>query len=326
MVTPSAGIGQPECRGPLSIGVIHAECATTRLPLRVRGCARWPPGSSVVSLGPKDLLLSSGTIGNPLPAELVRAAQAGGYAGIVLWPGAYLAQEEVVSNLASMRSRIEDAGLVLQDLDAVIVWAGPDDPGAPYYEEAEEQKVYAMADALGARGVNAMLNSLPGLSEDEAIEAFAGICDRAAEHGLAVHLEFSRSRTPCDIKSALRVVEAAGRPNGGLMIDAWHVHWGPGAFEDLRGVDAKRVTGVQLCDAPAAEPKDYGHATRHHRLLPGEGVARIGDLLEILEGIGSQAPLCIEAFHTERVGQIGAVEYAREMADAARAFTSDPRA
>ena len=275
-----------------------------------------------MTLGPKDLLLSSGTIGNPSVEELVRAAQAGGYAGIVLWPGAYLARDEVASDLASLRSRIEDAGLVLQDLDAVVVWAGPDDPGAPYYEEAEEHKTYAMADALGARGVNSMINSLPDLPEDAAIEAFAGICDRAAEHGLAVHLEFSRSRTPCDIESAIRVVEGADRPNGGLMVDAWHVHWGPGAFEDLRRVDPGRVTGVQLCDAPADEPGDYGRATRHHRLLPGEGVAGIGQLLQILEGIGSQAPLCIEAFHTERVGQIGAVEYAREMADAARRLLS----
>lgn len=275
-----------------------------------------------MSLGPMDLLLSSGTLNNPPPDELVRAAVAGGYAGLVLWPGAYLAREEVASDLTSLRRRIEDAGLVLHDLDAVIVWAGPGDPGPPYYEEAEEHRTYAMADALGAYGVNAMLHSRDVLSEDAAAEAFAGICDRAAEHGLAVHLEFSRARTPADIKSALRVVEAAGRSNGGLMVDAWHVHWGPGEFADLRSVPGELVTGVQLSDAPAVEPAEYGNATRHHRLLPGAGVTELAEMLGALDAIGCQAPRCVEAFHTERVEQIGPVEYAREMADAARRLTT----
>ena len=271
-----------------------------------------------MSLGPKDLLLSSGTLNNPAPAELIRAALAGGYAGLVLWPGAYLAREEIASDLASLRRRIEDAGLVVHDLDAVIAWAGPNDPGPPYYEEAEEHKTYAMADALGARSVNAMLLSRDPLSEDAASEAFAGVCDRAAEHGLAVHLEFSRARTPADIASAARVVEAAGRSNGGLMVDAWHVHWGPGEFADLRNVPGELVTGVQLSDVPALEPPDYGHATRHHRLLPGAGVAQLDEMLGALDAIGCQAPRCIEAFHSARVEQFGPVEYAFEMADAAR--------
>ena len=111
-----------------------------------------------MSLGPNDLLLSSGTLNNPPPAELVRAALAGGYAGVVLWPGAYLAREEIASDLAPLRRRIEDAGLVLHDLDAVIVWAGPDDPGPPYYEEAEEQLEIVIKDTLYESRPRAFVN------------------------------------------------------------------------------------------------------------------------------------------------------------------------
>ena len=42
------------------------------------------------------------------------------------------------------------------------------------------------------------------------------------------------------------------------------------------------------------------------------------EMLGALDAIGCQAPRCIEAFHTERVEQIGAVAYACEMADATR--------
>ena len=269
-------------------------------------------------LSPGDLVLSSGAVGNPPVAELVEAAQAGDYRGLALWPGAYLSRYGAAADLAEMRSRFEDAGLVLHDLDAVIVWAGPDDPGPPYFEEAVEREVYRMADALGARGVNVLLQSRDRLSDAAAAEAFAGVCDRAAEHGLAAHLEFSRARTPSDIPGAARVVEQTGRPNAGLMVDAWHVHWGTSDFADLRELPGACVTGVQLCDAPPEEPADFALATRHQRLLPGAGVAELGEFVDALEAIGCRAPFYLEVFDTERVARIGAVAFAREMADAAR--------
>lgn len=270
-------------------------------------------------LGPEDLVLSSGVIGNPAAPELVRAAQAGGYRGLALWPGAYRD-----ANWNEMRSRFDDAGLVVQDLDAIVVWAGPDDPGGPYYEEAIEHEVYAMADVLRPRGVNVLLHGSGDLSEQLAAEAFAGVCDRAAEHDLIAHLEFSRTRTPADIPSAARVVEFAGRSNGGLMVDAWHVHWGASSFDALRGVPGERVTGVQLCDAPETEPAEFGWATRHARKLPGTGSAELHVMLEALRSIGCRAPICIEAFDTARVEEIGAVAFAHEMSDATRRLFSQP--
>ena len=273
-------------------------------------------------LGPNDLVLSSGAIDNPDVAELVRAARAGDYAGIALWPGAYLARASSASALGEMRARFDDAGLVVHDLDAAVVWAGPDDPGAPYYEEAPEREVYRMADALGAHGVNVLLHSGPNLDLECAAEAFAALCDRAAQHGLRAHLEFSRSRVPANLPSAARVVELTERANAGLMIDTWHVHWGDRGFGDLISVPGERVSGVQLSDAPAEEPQDFARATRHQRLLPGSGVVPLEEFLALLRTIDSRAPLCIEAFDTQRVARIGPVAYAREMADAARALLS----
>jgi len=200
----------------------------------------------------------------------------------------------------------------------MVVWAGPDDPGAPYYEEALESEVFEMAEALQVDGINLLLHSAPGSGMEVATEAFAAACDRAAALGVRVHLEFGRTRVPGNIPEAARVVEDAGRPNGGLMIDAWHVHWGSGSFEDLGAVAGSRITGVQLCDAPPVEPEDYGWATRHQRVAPGRGAADLALLLRKLRAIGSRAPLCLEVFDTPRVGRIGPVAWAKEMADCAR--------
>ena len=273
-------------------------------------------------MGPSDLLLSSGAIENPAAEVLVEAAVQGGYAGIALWPGDYHPRYRPGSDLQELRKRCEGEGIAIHDLDAMVLWAGAGDPGGPYYEEAPEDEVYEMAEVLGVDGINMLLHADPLPSLEAATEAFATACDRAAEHGLKLHLEFGRTRVPGHIPDAARVVEDAGRPNGGLMIDAWHVHWGRGSYEDLLSVPGSRITGVQLCDAPPREPEDYGWATRHQRVAPGRGAADLAGLLRNLRRIGAHAPLCLEVFDSPRVEQIGPVAWAIEMADCARTLLS----
>src|SRR5207302_213589 len=76
--------------------------------------------------------------------------------------------------------------------------------------------------ALGARSMNAVDVFGGDWDVDDAAEAFAGLCDRAGEHGLVVHLEFLPWSKIPDVGSAWEVVRLAGRSNGGIAIDAWH--------------------------------------------------------------------------------------------------------
>ena len=122
-----------------------------------------------------------------------------------------------------------------------------------------------------ARSLNAVDVFGGPWSLDDAATAFAGLCDRAADHGLLVHLEFLPwSRIP-DLATAWQVVRAADRPNGGLMLDAWHYFRSGPDGELLRSVPGASILGVQLCDAPATPEADPLHATLHERLLPGDG-------------------------------------------------------
>jgi 4-hydroxyphenylpyruvate dioxygenase len=104
------------------------------------------------------------------------------------------------------------------------------------------------------------------------------------------------------------------------MIDAWHVHWGSGSYADLAALPGARITGVQLCDAPAKEPENYGYATRHQRVAPGRGAADLPLLLTMLRDIGSAAPICLEVFDTPEVERIGPVAWACEMANTTRSL------
>src|SRR5579884_3034835 len=183
-------------------------------------------------LGPGDLVFTSSTLGNPPFPVLTEAVSAAGGAGLSVWPaadfGAALAAGHSVSELRAM---LDSAGLVVNDVDALVAWTGPGDPGPPYFEEPDRQVLFEAADALGVRLLNVLLVGPRDASLDDVAATFAGICDEAAEHGLGATVEFTlRTQVP-DLTTAARLVELAGRPNGAILLDSWHFHYGPSTLD-----------------------------------------------------------------------------------------------
>lgn len=156
--------------------------------------------------------------------------------------------------------------------------------------------LFDVAEAVGARSLNAVDVFGGPWSLDEAVVAFAGLCDRAVEHGLLVHLEFLPwSRFP-DLATAWEVVREADRPNGGIMLDAWHYFRSNPDGALLRSIPGASILGIQLCDAPAAPEPEPLHATLHERLLPGDGELALRTLLADLRATGTTAPIGVEVF------------------------------
>ncbi len=261
-----------------------------------------------MTLGPDDLVLSSGSLDNPAPEVLVEAAIEGGFAGLTLWPGAYPPDPAI-------GERIRDAGLAVVDMDAVVAWVGPDDPGGPYFEEAPRPAVFEAAVALGATGVNSLLVGSAPATTEQVIEVMADLADEGAEVGVNVFMEFSRQRPTPDPRSAYEVVAATGKANCGLTVDFWHVHYGPGDFADLADVPGHLMGAIQLNDAPFEFPDDLGWATRYQRGVPGEGIMDLPGALRTIRGAGCRAPLTLEVFDSARLEQLGPNRFARLLGD-----------
>ena len=213
-----------------------------------------------------------------------------------------MARDEGLSD-RDIRLLLADHGLSVAELDPAWWWLpGASEIHIPPEHDGErifgfgERELFAVADAVGARSLNAVDVFGGTWSLDEAAAAFAGLCDRAAEHGLLVHLEFLPwSRIP-DLATAWQVVRAADRPNGGLMLDAWHYFRSDPDGALLRSIPGASILGVQLCDAPAVAEAEPLHATLHERLLPGDGELALPTLLADLRATGTTAPLGVEVF------------------------------
>jgi sugar phosphate isomerase/epimerase len=269
-------------------------------------------------LGPQDLVLCAGTLLGASFEDLVAAAAAGGFQGITLWPDFY--RRAVADGLSAteMRARLEDHALVVSDLDPLLRWvASPGGPGIASH--ASEEEFYAIAHALGVATLNAAQPLGGSCDRDLLVESFAGLCDRAAERGLGITLEFLPWSDVPDVATAWDVVERAGRPNGGVCFDTWHWFRGTRALEPLRALPGARVRALQINDAPEEATGDLIAETIESRLLPGAGAIPLREVVTVLREIGCQAPLGVEVFSRELRG-LPPAEVGRRCGEAARAL------
>jgi sugar phosphate isomerase/epimerase len=276
-------------------------------------------------LGPGDLVLCAGTLPRNVSfRERVAAAAAGGFQGISLWGRDYgRARREGLTD-SDLRALLHDHGLAVGEIDPAWWWLpGASDIVIPPEADAEEvfgygeKDLFDIAEALGARSLNAVDIFGGDWSIAAAAEAFAGLCDRAIERGLLVHIEWLPwSRIP-DIATAWEIVLQADRPNGGIAVDAWHYVRSGADETTLRAVPGERILAVQLDDGPLAPEANLVEATLHERLLPGDGEFDLAALVAALRACGAVAPMGVEVFSDE-LHALGSAEAARRAGDATR--------
>ncbi len=276
-------------------------------------------------MGPDDLILCSGTLARGIPfAERVSAAAGAGFAAVSMWGRDYAAARAEGLSDADMRAMLADHGLVVAELDPAWWWL----PGAsavhiaPDLDDQEvfrfgEAELFAMADALGARSMNAVDVFGGPWDIDAAAEAFAGLCTRAAEHDLLVHIEWLPWSKIPDLATALAIVERAGQVNGGLNIDAWHLVRAGIALDELAAVPGPLILGIQLDDGPLRAEANLIEATLHHRQLPGEGEFDLHGIVSALLATGTTAPIGVEVF-SDALHELPADQAARAAARTTR--------
>jgi sugar phosphate isomerase/epimerase len=275
------------------------------------------------ALGPEDLVLCSGTLIEASFRDMIDAASAAGFQAVSLWvEDVERARDEGLSP-AEAKAYIEDRGLAVAELDPLLSWLGHGTLGEGAAEGADamlgrgEEAFYAIADAIGGTALNCA-HPFPGpVDLDRAAEAFAGVCDRAAEHGLDAVIEFLPWTEIGDVATAADVVVRAGRANGGVMLDTWHYFRGSSNAEQLRGLPGELIKAVQISSAPREPQGNPMQEAMGGRLLPGEGAIDIAEIVRILDEIGSAAPIGVEVF-SKRLDALPAKDAAQRCYDATR--------
>jgi sugar phosphate isomerase/epimerase len=160
----------------------------------------------------------------------------------------------------------------------------------------------------------------------DAANAFGALCDRAADHGAVVGLEFLPFTNIVDAADALAIVERADRPNGGVCVDIWHHARGANDLDLIRAIPPELITGVQMSDGPAAPTlADYKDDCLRHRVPPGEGDFDAERFVGTLIDMGVALPWSLEVCNDDVWGQPGG-EHVRRVAEGMRNVLAAARA
>jgi len=246
--------------------------------------------------------------------KVVGAAAAAGYDSITIWPNMWRhALRRDGLTLDSMRRMLEDHKLALTFAEGCTDWipAAPQGAAGPRNDATRAEYIEVCA-ALGGAGIVVAHTTGAPLDYERDIAAFARACDEAAAAKVGVALELVGFAAIRDVHAAKRVVEGAGKPNGGYVIDIGHLIRGGGSIDDVRQLPAERIHCVQVNDGPRAAPADLVEEVVFGRRLPGDGELDVPAFLKTLGEMGVRASVGAELYRRS-FEQREAVDVMREL-------------
>lgn len=215
------------------------------------------------------------------PPELVRAAAAAGFdlvGALRLTPTSDGRGHPMLGSSPLRRATaaaLDDTGIAVLDVEVFRLRADTD--------------VRAAAPLLEAGAELAARYLLCTVEDDDLARraaAFAALCAEATPYGLTCMVEpmvFSAVRTPGQARALL---QAAGDPAAGVLVDALHLFRAGGSVADVAALEPGLLPYVQLCDAATAGPAPSREAAVREavgcRLAPGDGVLPLRELLGVL--------------------------------------------
>lgn len=247
--------------------------------------------------------LNGATTGDADLSTDVRAAHEAGFDVLEIRDTKLRAYLESGGTLYGLRSAMRDAGLEPYTLNA-IEQATHATGGAELDDLLRRCATFCeWAAALACPYVVAVPSPIDKVADRSkviqtaarALRAMAGV---GKQYGVRIGFEFLGFRG-CSVNTlaaARDVVDAVDDPGVGLVIDAFHFYAGGSTPRMLEGLDPKLLYIVHLDDA---EDRPRSELTDAHRLLPGEGVIPLRDLVSRIEALGYRGPYSIELFRPE---------------------------
>lgn len=225
--------------------------------------------------------------------DRISAAADAGFAGFGLVHHDLEVYRATGGEWKTLRSMLDDAGFRYVELEFLVDWWLPEAERAA--SDATLALLLEAAEALGAYDVKLgpAVDGSP-LDVDRYAENLHRVGAAFAETGTIVGMEFMPFSNIPTLKAGLEVVERAGHPNAGLMIDLWHVLRGGGTYEEIAELPLDVVKGVELNDAAAEQVGTGLDDTILRRRLCGEGDFDIAGFVDVMRSIGWEGPWGLE--------------------------------
>jgi sugar phosphate isomerase/epimerase len=229
---------------------------------------------------------------SPFPLEeRAAAAAAAGYTGMGL------VHEDLVAvagriGYPGIRRILADHGIRHVEVEFLNDWyLDAADPARQASDRARRELLEAAAE-LGARNLKVSPHLFDTGEPDVARirDAFAALCQEARAANTTVAIEMMPFTNLDTIERAMAVIAGADEPNGGILLDIWHVARGGIPYDDIATIPARFLAGVELDDADPEIVGTLFEDTRFRRRLCGEGRFDVPSFVGAVEAAGFAGP------------------------------------
>lgn len=256
-----------------------------------------------MTLERNDTVFCSVPLGNLPFLDLLQPVSNAGFSTISMMPTQLEALTARGMTPKDLRRCLADHGLRVSEFECVAHWLPEQGAAADrvagygtHLLDMTAEKVLPMAASVGAQSVSVVEIFNIDIDIDQAAEAFAQICDKAAEYGLRANIEFLPAGGIKNIATTAEIIRRAGRTNAGITLDTLHFYRGGSTIEDLALLPATMIGLVQLSDAKQAKTDNIEHEMMTGRVLPGQGTLDIRAIVATLDTMGVTAPVGVEVF------------------------------
>lgn len=235
-----------------------------------------------------------------LPQDIA-AAGAAGFEALEIWAAKMDTYLESAS-VQDLKTLFDGAGVRPASINSIefITFRPPDE-----YEtiKARCRELCQVARAVGCGKIVVVPSPTPeGMGWDQikdgSVRVLRELAELAAPYGVQLAFEFL-GFSWCSVRTLGQcwdIVREVDRPNVGLVIDTCHFYAGGSALHTIKDVDPLKILIFHINDV---EERPLDTVEDAHRLLPGEGVIPLDDILAHLQGIGFDGLCSIELFRPE---------------------------
>jgi 2-keto-myo-inositol isomerase len=232
-----------------------------------------------------------------LPQDITAAGVAG-FKALEIWAAKMDTYLETAS-VQDLKALFDGAGVQPASINSIefITFRPPDE-----YETitARCQELCGLAQAVGCGKIVVVPSPTPeGMGWDQikdvSVRVLRELAELAAPYGVQLAFEFL-GFSWCSVRTlgqCWEIVREANRSNVGLVIDTCHFYAGGSALNSIDSVDPQKIHIFHINDV---EERPLETIEDAHRLLPGEGVIPLDDILARLQGIGFDGLCSIELF------------------------------
>ena len=219
------------------------------------------------------LSLAAGVQPDVAPADMVTVAHDAGWPAVGIW---FDGKTWTNETSREVRQRLDDTGVIALDIEPII----PSEDGSDFAEQLIEA-----AAVIGARHI---LFTSRLKDQARTTDRYQQVCEMALAHGIKVVCEFLPIFPLNTLSMAAEIVANSQATNGGVLIDNLHLSRSGSSIEDVLAMPTELFPYLQICDAPADRPTDFGgllDEALNGRLCPGEGSLPIIELLQAVPDV-----------------------------------------